>query len=147
MQNLLPLKITGLVPFSVLFLTSFLCLFSQAVAFPLWLSCYAADLDAIFRGQKGGEGVEKSKLLLLIRSSHAGRCQYGVGKSPHSTPWGRKGNACNLRSGFCCQEGKGTAPERELRVGSERAASPCEVLVLLVPAAVSHVCQKLRGRW
>jgi len=102
------------------------------------MSCYAADLDAIFRGQKGGKDVEKSKLLLLIQTSHAGRCQYGVGKSPHGTPWGRKGNACNLRSGFCRQEGKGTAPERELRVGSQCAASPREVLVLLVPAAVSH---------
>lgn len=50
---------------------------------------------------------------------------------------GRKGNVCNPRSGFCRQEEKGTAPEREFKVGSERAASPCEVLVLLVPAAVS----------
>lgn len=91
----------------------FLLLLSCACSHRQWLfpyellmSCYAADLDAIFRGQKGGKDVEKSKLLLLIQTSHAGRCQYGVGKSPHGTPWGRKGNACNLRSGFCRKRGR-----------------------------------------
>lgn len=59
---------------------------------------------------------------------------------------GRKGNVCNLRTGFSRQEGKGSAPGREVKVGSEYAPSPCEEPVLLVPAAVSPLLPRAPGQ-
>lgn len=60
------------------------------------------------------------------------------GKVPTVLHRGRKGNVFSLSTRFCYQEGKGTAAEKELKLGSECAASPCEEPVL-VPAAVSHL--------
>lgn len=60
------------------------------------------------------------------------------GKVPTVLHKGRKGNVFSLSTRFCRQEGKGSAAEKELKLGSECAASPCEEPVL-VPAAVSHL--------
>lgn len=68
------------------------------------------------------------------------------GEVPMVLHRGRKGNVCNLRAGFSRQEGKGSAPEREVKVGSECAASPCEEPVLLVPAAVSPFLPRAPGQ-
>ena len=60
------------------------------------------------------------------------------GKVPTVLHRGRKGNIFSLSTRFCRQEGKGTAAEKELKLGSECAVSPCEEPVL-VPAAVSYL--------
>lgn len=86
-----------------------------------------------------GEGAAESSRQLLLRDFPC--WQQPVmrrEKVPMIHSRGRKGSACNQSTGLCCQEGKGTGPERELKLGSECAASPCEEPAPLVPAAVSH---------